>query len=326
MFRADRTSESSATSSLEIDNAQNSPSNNTVIQSDEPAEPTHLSDKATNVIRSRGHRTTANIKRPTTGISMGASGPRPRRSRTSYGPRENEDTNTDGQGRAGKGENNDLDKETYMKKFWATPHQYDPVPAMQERLLEAGLIKRPEFEPLAVEQDALVTNRIATAAGADGLRTEIVKAMARLARRPDLEWAVDADLARSLSHGELMKFGSDEERERVTRKAELFAERTAAKIAKRKGVEVEKQDVGFVPVDGETREKIVDKVLKGRYELEQRGDELTGKEATINQIRASLKMNGTYTPGKADTVLDMVSKMWPQASARASSRKPASKG
>jgi len=213
-----------------------------------------------------------------------------------------------------------------MRKFWAAPQQYDPVPGMQESLLQSGLITRPEFAPLPLEQDSLVTNRIATAAGPDGLRGEMVKTMARLARRPDLEWTVDADLARRLNHGGLMKFGSDEERERVTRKAELFATRTAAKIARRKGIEVEKEDVGFVPVQGETREKIVDKVLKGRYELEQRGDGLTGKDATINQIKASLKMNGTYTPGKANTVLDMVSKMWPQAPAtRSSSGKPAPK-
>lgn len=199
-----------------------------------------------------------------------------------------------------------------MRDFWAAPHKYDPMPERQRALLASGAVQKPVFKPLPIEQETLVTNRIATAAGEDGLKTEVVSAMARLARRPVLDWTVDADLARRLCHGEVLKFSSDEERERITMKAELFAEKTAAKISKRKGEEVVKEDVGFVPVGGEMRERIVDKVLKGRYVVLARPEAVRGREATIGQVEAALRLNGSYTTGKGKTVLDMVKAMWPR--------------
>lgn len=198
-----------------------------------------------------------------------------------------------------------------MSKYYAAPHKFDEDLTMPQKLVEMGVIDKPEFTPLDMKQEKLVTDRISMAAGEDGLRTEVVSAMARLARRPNLDWTVDADLARRLCHGEVIKFTSGEERERIVRKAEMFAERTAEKISVRKGTKVEKEDVGFVPVGGEMRERIVDKVLKGRYEMMQREEKVTGREATINQVEAALKINGTYTPGKSSQVLDMVRKLWP---------------
>lgn len=198
-----------------------------------------------------------------------------------------------------------------MKDFWSQPHKYDPVPAAQKELFESGALVRPRFEPMPLTQSSLMSSKTAIAAGEDGLKSEVVEAMTRMARRPSLDWCVDADLARKLCHGEVMKFSSDEERERVVRKAEMFAERIAEKISVRKGKEVAKQDVGFVPVDGELKESIVDKVVKGKYEFPSRPREIKGRDATIEQVEAALKMNGSYTPRKGRTVLDMVRSMWP---------------
>lgn len=198
-----------------------------------------------------------------------------------------------------------------MKAFWAAPHHYDPDWQASTSAILSGTPTSPPFEPLPIKQETFVTNRISMAAGENGMKAEMVSAMARLARRPNLDWTVDADLARRLGYGEVLKFTSDEERERITRKAEVFAERTAGKIAKRKGVEVVKKDVGFEPVAGEWRGRIVDKVLKGKYELSGRSEEVAGREGTLKQVEAALGFNASYTKGKAGEVLDMVRRMWP---------------
>jgi len=192
----------------------------------------------------------------------------------------------------------------------------DPThPDYINNLIESGLIKKPEFKPLDLTTQTLVTNRIAHAAGEEGVRSEMLAAMGRLARRPNLDWTVDADLARRLNHGELIKFKNDEERYRITTMAEMFAERTAAKISKRKGVEIKKQDVGFVPVAGEERNRLVDKVLKGKYEVPcRKGAEVSAnaeKDNMIGQAAVALKLNGSYTTGGSRQVLEMLRDMWP---------------
>lgn len=203
-----------------------------------------------------------------------------------------------------------------MKAFWAAPHLHDPDIQASTTAILSGTPTSPPFEPLPIKEETFVTNRVSVAAGDDGMKGEMVSAMARLARRPNLDWTVDADLARRLGYGEVIKFSSDEERERITRKAEVFAERTAAKISKRKGTEVVKEDVGFAPVGGEWRRKIVDKVLKGKYELKSRGEEVTGREGTLKQVEAALGFNGSYTTGKGGEVLEMVRRLWPTAPAK----------
>lgn len=199
--------------------------------------------------------------------------------------------------------------------------EHDPDhPAFINNLMESGLIKKPEFKPLDLSTRALVTNRIAHAAGEEGVRSEMLQAMGRLARRPNLDWTVDADLARRLNHGELIKFNDDEERFRVTAMAEMFAEHTAAKISRRKGEEIKKQDVGFVPVAGEERNRLVDKVLKGKYEVPQReGVEVSvnaEKDKMIGQAAVALKLNGSYTTGGSQRVLEMLRDMWPAQATR----------
>jgi hypothetical protein len=194
--------------------------------------------------------------------------------------------------------------------------EYDPDhPGYINNLIESGLIEKPEFKPLDLSTRALVTNRIAYAAGEEGVRSEMLQAMGRLARRPNFDWTVDADLARRLNHGELIKFNNDEERYRITAMAEMFAERTATKISRRKGVEVKKQDVGFVPVAGEERNRLVDKVLKGKYELPPReGVDVSvkaEKDKMIDQAAVALKLNGSYTVGGSQRVLEMLRDMWP---------------
>jgi len=195
-------------------------------------------------------------------------------------------------------------------------------PGFINNLIKNGLIKKPEFKPLDLSTRTLVTNRIAHAAGEEGVRSEMLQAMGRLARRPNFDWTVDADLARRLNHGELIKFNNDEERFRITTMAEMFAERTAAKISKRKGVEVKKQDVDFVPLTGGERNRLVDKVLKGKYEMPPRkGAEISvnaEKDKMIGQAAVALKLNGSYTTGGSQRVLEMMRDMWPTQATRVS--------
>ena len=237
-------------------------------------------------------------------------GRRPSR-RNTLGDREDEDGNSS------------LDLENTGNKS----SENDPdSPGFINNLIESGLIKKPEFKPLDLSKRTLVTNRIAHAAGEEGMRSEMMQAMGRLARRPNLDWTVDADLARRLNHGELIKFNHDEERFRITMMAEMFAERTAEKISKRKGVEVKKQDVDFVPVAGEERKRLVDTVLKGKYEIPQReGAEVSmkaEKDKMIGQAAVALKLNGSYTTGGSQRVLEMLRDMWPAQATRVTRSNP----
>jgi len=186
--------------------------------------------------------------------------------------------------------------------------------AIEEHLAKPAV----QFAPQTFTPDSLIINRVATAAGQMGPISEIDEVTGRLARRDDTRWASDADLARKLMQGQLVKFRDVEEKRRVMVLAEEWAGQTANKVQERLGRPVETEHVGFVPVDADVREILTDKVVRGYY-----GDSpevVAGeglKESSIAHMAKAVQMNGSYSPTAGKSMLDFVEQMWPTESPNA---------
>jgi hypothetical protein len=196
--------------------------------------------------------------------------------------------------------------------------EQDPTPQRELEFIEAleDHLKKPEvrFAPETFTHDDLITNRVATAVGHLGAFSEIDEATSRLAKREDTRFGSDADLARKLMAGQLVKFKDVAEKIRVTSLAEGWAGETANKIQAKLGEPVQTLEVGFVPIGPDVRKSLTDKVVRGHYrEIKAvKGDSV--KDKSMDHIAKSVLKNGSYSPTAGQSMLDYIEKMWPPQS------------
>jgi hypothetical protein len=209
-----------------------------------------------------------------------------------------------------------------------TPNPWDDtvLDAEEESVLRMGRKKKPTpFVPESFTPESLITNRIATASSATtSSQATVQAAIARLARRDDTSFSFDSELARKVAHGELVRFKDAEEKARILALAEEHAMDTTAKRNRSKlrklneGEEMEFESPLPVQLDGipaKNRQEIVDKVLRGKYELEGRGKRVE-KNAALSTLKKTLDMNGTYKNAAGVGFLDMFKKFFPQTTKR----------
>jgi hypothetical protein len=186
---------------------------------------------------------------------------------------------------------------------------------MAEKMYKAAK-PPPEPQPYVPETftaESLVTNRVAIASGTQiGAKASMQEAMARLARRDDTSFTIDAELARKLGRGELLRFRNADEKARIVALAEENAQNTSEKIGRKKGKHVEPVKVGFQSVAGAERKALVDKVLKGKYDQPKLAVKKGQKEGTHGNVKTALHMNETYNKTTGQGFLDMLKKLVPQ--------------
>jgi hypothetical protein len=194
----------------------------------------------------------------------------------------------------------------------------DPTPQQELEFIDSleDHIKKPaiRFAPETFTHNDLITNRIATSVGPLGAFSEIDEATSRLAKREDTRFGSDAELARKLMAGRLVKFKDDAEKIRVTSLAEGWAGDTANKIQEKLGEPVETLEVGFVPVGPDVRKSLTDKVVRGHYKDIKAVNGNSVKDKSMDHLAKSVLMNGSYTPTAGKTMLDYIEKMWPPQS------------
>ncbi|KAF2400435.1 hypothetical protein EJ06DRAFT_530408 [Trichodelitschia bisporula] len=174
-----------------------------------------------------------------------------------------------------------------------------------------------KYAPTEFKLQDLATGRVATAAGTLGAIMEMDETMGRLARRADTSWAIDNDIARRLLRGEVVRFKDDAERERIVALAQQMSEATADKIAVQKGKAVKPLDVGFVSVGGEMRKELVDKVMRGKYELAPAAHGKDPKANNLTHVQRHLQLNSTYSPSQAQSMMATIEQLWGAAQAPA---------
>lgn len=173
-------------------------------------------------------------------------------------------------------------------------------------------------ESLVIEQSTLATSRTASFAGATGPASEMSAALGRLAQRTDTTWAVDAEIARRLLSGKVVRFKDADEQARVLALAEQMAIKTAWAKAQRKNTPFTRRDVSFVPIAGAHRQKLVNRVIKGQYELHNSNKDKTAASQTLGKVQTALQMKETYTPTASKAFLETFQKLWPAQAAQKS--------
>jgi hypothetical protein len=174
------------------------------------------------------------------------------------------------------------------------------------------------FTPEVFTAASLITNRTALASGTrTAAKANMQEAMARLGRRDDTSYANDAELARRLGRGEVMRFKDGDERLRVVALAEEYADDIAGRRGRKKDVYIETQKVGFESVSGAHRGALVDKVLKGKYD-DSVGGEQMGRDGDAYQVvQQALTRNETYHPTAGKGFMDILAKFMPPPSTAA---------
>jgi hypothetical protein len=121
--------------------------------------------------------------------------------------------------------------------------------------------------------------------------------MARLARRDDLTYGYDRDLALRLKRGDLVRFADDDERRRVLALAQEFAAFAAAKASARRGVTLTAPVIEFGSAPAAQKTALVDPLVRGVYSSSSSQEPGKGNTARVHM---NLKKNETYsaTPGK----------------------------
>jgi hypothetical protein len=170
------------------------------------------------------------------------------------------------------------------------------------------------FAPKTYTPEELITSRVAIAVGPLGALSEVDQATGRLAKRDDTRWGNDAELARRLMAGRLVKFKDDAERIRVTSLAEGLAADTANKIQATLDEPVETLGVGFIQVRADVRKSLTDKVVRGHYDEIKPIKGNNFKNKSMDHLAKSVLMNGSYTPTAGKSMLDYIEKMWPPQS------------
>jgi hypothetical protein len=180
---------------------------------------------------------------------------------------------------------------------------FDPTRAAHMLYRAPPAPPRP-YNPAAPTASALTDALVAYpgASRAAG-RARLMAAMARLARREDVSFGFDADLARQFNAGKVVRFRDDDERARVVALARELREGAQVKRAWRKlkrgdedfWGEVEERE--WVPVAGGYRAGLVDRAVRGVYDA---GDEGLGKR---------LVANGTYREREARGFWGIVGKL-----------------
>jgi hypothetical protein len=188
--------------------------------------------------------------------------------------------------------------------------QLEFIEALEEHMRGPAV----RFAPETFTPDDLITDRMSTAVGHLGALSQINEATGRLARRNDIRFGSDADLARQLMAGRLVKFRNIAEKIRVTSLAEGWAGETADKLQEKLGEPVKTEPIGFVPVGQDAKKELTDKVVRGYYEEPRTAKSNIARTKTADHLARSMLMNGTYTPSAGKSMQEHIERLWPQES------------
>jgi hypothetical protein len=192
-------------------------------------------------------------------------------------------------------------------------------------LRKAKKQKPSPFTPETFTPESLITNRIATASSTrTGNQATIQAALARFSRRDNTSFAYDADLARRVAQGSLVRFKDTDEKARILALTEEHAMETTAKRNRDKLKRSKNDDkiefesplpIRFETVPAKKRREIVDKVLRGKYEYEGKSGKQF-KDETVSELKRALDWNGTYKSGEWSGFLGLFKRLLPQTAKR----------
>lgn len=131
-----------------------------------------------------------------------------------------------------------------------------------------------------------------------------------LARRLPHGYVSPDQLAERFQKGELVKFESTEEREKVLAKATELAKARSDMLTDRKGENVPARDMNFSSIGNDDGKELASKMGRGVYpELEKQGIPF------LDTVVRNLRNNGTYRDSKQEEFMAKVASLLPQQGA-----------
>ncbi len=171
------------------------------------------------------------------------------------------------------------------------------------------------FQLPEVTRDALRGDGPAVVVGEFGMAEVVEEKLQWLAERPAGSYARTVELARRLLSGEFIRFEGEPERDAVVKKAEMLVVEEATRLSERKGEVVEPKEAGFEPIAEEDRNLLVEKLLKGNYEIPGSPRQ---EEGLLKELLRVTNKNETYLPRDGSSLLGKVRGLLPAQTSRAS--------
>ena len=149
-----------------------------------------------------------------------------------------------------------------------------------------------------------------TPLSAAGLVGSVQQKVEVLASRLPHGYISPDQLAERFHKGELVRFESVEERDKVLAKAAELAKERSAKLTERKGVEIPAKDMSFASITADESKDIASKMGRGVYpELEKQ------RIPFLDTVMRNLRNNGTYHNSKQDEFMAKIASLLPQQNA-----------
>ena len=167
------------------------------------------------------------------------------------------------------------------------------------------------YKPQQIILDELKADWPNTPLSVSGLVSSVQQQAEVLARRLPHGYVSPDQLAERFEKGELVRFESVEERDKVLAKAAELAKARSDMLTDRKGEHVPARDMSFASIGKDEGTELGSKMGKGVYpELEKQ------RIPFLDTVMRNLRNNGTYHDSKQDEFMAKIATLLPQQSAK----------
>jgi hypothetical protein len=173
-----------------------------------------------------------------------------------------------------------------------------------------GIAKEPlPYNPQQLDLKDFQADWPNTPLSASGLVGSVQQKAEVLASRLPHGYISPVQLAEKFQKGELVRFESIEERDKVLAKAAELAKSRSDILTDRKGEAVPVEDMGFLSIGAEEGKEIASKMGRGLYpEVEKQ------RIPFLDTVMRGLRNNGTYHNSKQDEFMAKIASLLPQQS------------
>ena len=190
----------------------------------------------------------------------------------------------------------------------------DPEEAarIEERIVgPSGLAKEAlPYNPEQLSLEDFKADWPNTPLSVEGLVGSVQQKAEVLAARLPYGYISPDQLAERFTKGQLVRFESVEEKEKVLKKAAELANSRAEELTERKGEAIPTEDMGFSSIGAEDGKDIASKMGRGVYPVAEKQ-----RMPFMNTVLRNLMNNGTYHNNKQEEFMAKIASLMPQPGA-----------